>query len=60
MCIRDRSYIFEVVGNHVIKKEIRLVERYNNLQIIEGLESGVKIVSKDVSSLTDGQVIIIN
>ena len=56
----NQSYIFEVVGNHVIKKEIRLVERYNNLQIIEGLESGVKIVSKDVSSLTDGQVIIIN
>ena len=56
----NQSYIFEVVGNHVIKKEIRLIERYNNLQIIEGLESGVKIVSKDVSSLTDGQVIIIN
>ena len=56
----NQTYIFEVVGNHVIKKEIRLIERYNNLQIIEGLESGVKIVSKDVSSLTDGQVIIIN
>ncbi len=56
----NQSYIFEVVGNNVIKKEIRLIERYNNLQIIEGLESGVKIVSKDVSSLTDGQVIIIN
>ena len=54
------SYIFEVVDNHVIKKEIRLIERFNNFQIIEGIESGIRIVSKDVSSLTDGQVVIAN
>ena len=54
------SYIFEVVDNHVIKKEIRLIERFNNFQIIEGVESGIRIVSKDVSSLTDGQVVIAN
>ena len=54
------SYIFEVVDNHVVKKEIRLVERFNDFQIIEGVESGIRIVSKDVSSLTDGQVIIAN
>jgi len=54
------SYIFEVVDNYVVKKEIRLVERFNDFQIIEGVESGIRIVSKDVSSLTDGQVIIAN
>ena len=54
------SYVFEVVDNHVIKKEIRLIERFNNFQIIEGVESGIRIVSKDVSSLTDGQVVIAN
>jgi len=54
------SYVFEVVDNRVIKKEIRLIERFNNFQIIEGVETGVRIVSKDVSSLTDGQVIIAN
>ena len=54
------SYIFEVVDNHVIKKEIRLIERFNNFQFIEGVESGIRIVSKDVSSLTDGQVVIAN
>ena len=54
------SYIFEVVDNYVIKKEIRLIERFNNFQIIEGVESGIRIVSKDVSSLTDGQVVIAN
>ena len=54
------SYIFEVVDNHVIKKEIRLIERFNNFQIIEGVEPGIRIVSKDVSSLSDGQVVIAN
>ena len=54
------SYVFEVVDNRVIKKEITLIERFNNFQIIEGVETGVRIVSKDVSSLTDGQVIIAN
>ena len=54
------SYVFEVVDNHVVKKEIRLVERFNNFQIVEGVESGIRIVSKDASSLTDGQVIIAN
>ena len=54
------SYVFEVVDNQVVKKQIRLIERFNNFQIVEGVQSGVKIVSKDVSSLTDGQVIITN
>jgi len=54
------SYIFEVVDSHVIKKEIRLIEIFNNFQIIEGVEPGIRIVSKDVSSLTDGQVVIAN
>ena len=54
------SYIFVVVDNHVVKKKVRLIERFNNFQIIEGVESGITIVSKDVSSLTDGQVIIAN
>ena len=57
---QDNNVTTGRIYNNVIKKEIRLIERYNNLQIIEGLESGVKIVSIDVSSLTDGQVIIIN
>ena len=44
----------------VVKKQIRLIERFNNFQIVEGVESGIRIVSKDVSSLTDGQVVIAN
>ena len=54
-----QSYVFEVVDDHVTKKTIKLIERYKELQIIAGLESGSRIISKDVSSLADGQNVIV-
>jgi RND family efflux transporter MFP subunit len=54
-----QSYVFEVVDDHVTKKTIKLIERYKELQIIAGLESGSRIISKDVSSLADGQKVIV-
>ncbi|MAJ91550.1 MAG: hypothetical protein CMF40_05105 [Legionellales bacterium] len=54
------AYIFEIIGNNVFKKKIRLVDRYNDLQIIEGIAPGTSIVARDVSNLMDGQLIISN
>lgn len=54
-----QSYVFEVVDDHVSKRPIKLIERYKELQIIAGLESGSRIISKDVSSLADGQTVIV-
>ena len=54
------AYIFEIIGNNVFKKKIRLVDRYNDLQIIEGMTPGTTIVARDVSNLMDGQLIISN
>jgi len=54
-----QSYAFEVINDRVVKKTVKLIERYKDIQIISGIESGSTIISKDVSSLTDGQVIII-
>ncbi len=54
-----QSYVFEVVDDHVIKKPIKLIERYKDIQVIAGLESGSRIISKDVSSLADGQTVIV-
>ena len=54
-----QSYIFEVVDEHVIRKPITLLERYQDLQIVEGVEPGAIIISRDVSSLADGQKIYI-
>lgn len=54
-----QSFVFEVVDDHVVKREISLVERYNDVQIIAGIEPGRKIISRDVSSLADGQAVIV-
>ncbi len=53
------AYAFEVIDEHVAKRPIKLVERYKNIQIIAGLKAGSTIISKDVSSLADGQVVMI-
>ncbi len=54
-----QSYVFEVINDHAIKKTVKLIERYKDVQIIAGVESGSTIVSRDVSSLADGQAVII-
>ncbi len=56
----EDTYIFEVIENKVFKKKIKLVERYNDLQIIEGSTPNTTIVSRNASNLTDGQSIISN
>ena len=55
-----QSFVFELVDDHVIRKQITLIERYNDLHIIEGVEPGSTIVSRDVSSLADGQTVVTN
>jgi len=51
-------YVFEVVDDHIVRKSVEIVERYNNVQIIKGMEKDIIIVSRDVSSLADGQIVI--
>lgn len=54
-----QSYVFEVINDRAVKRSVKLIERYKNVQIIAGIESGQTIISKDVSSLADGQAVII-
>ena len=54
-----KSYIFEVVEDHIVKKPVTLIERHNDLHIIEGIDPGVVIVNKDVSGLADGQTVYV-
>ena len=42
-----------------LKEQLKLIERYKDVQVIAGIESGSTIISKDVSSLADGQAVII-
>ncbi len=54
-----QSYIFELVDDHhVVKKQIELIERYKDVQIVSGIEPGTLIVSRDVSNLVDGQIVV--
>lgn len=56
-----QSYVFEVVDkDHVVRKPVEIIERYNDVQIISGIEPGTYIVSRDVSSLVDGQTVVVH
>lgn len=52
-----QSFVFELNEAYLIRKPIQLIERYNDFHIIEGVDSGAIIVSRDVSGLADGQLV---
>lgn len=54
-----QSYVFELIGEKISRKPVTLIERYNDVHIIEGIAPGTRIVSKDVSSLADGQTVVV-
>ncbi len=55
-----QTYVFQVQDEALKRIPIKLVERYRDLQIIKGVEAGTQIVSRDVSSLADGQTVNIH
>jgi HlyD family secretion protein len=50
-----QAYVFTVEGNHLSKQPVELVARQNDLQVIEGIIPGTRIVTRDVGLLADGQ-----
>ncbi len=52
-----QTYVFLLEDDVLTRQPVTLIERYNNLHIIEGLEAGTTVVSRDVSSLADGQTV---
>ncbi|MCZ6805053.1 MAG: efflux RND transporter periplasmic adaptor subunit [Proteobacteria bacterium] len=55
-----QSYVFVVIDDHVVKTLVKLVERYNDIQIIAGIKPGATIIGRDVSSLADGQAVVVH
>ena len=51
------TFVFEVQEQTLKRQPIQLVERFRDKQIIEGVDAGINIVSRDVSSLADGQTV---
>jgi RND family efflux transporter MFP subunit len=52
-----RAYVFTVEGNRISKHQVELVARQNDMQIIDGISPGTRIVARDVTLLADGQVV---
>lgn len=50
-----RAYVFVVNDDRLSRKEVSLVERQGNLQAIDGVKAGQKIVVRDVAVLADNQ-----
>lgn len=55
---RGKAFVFVVQGNRITKTDVKLGRRVNNEYIVlDGLVPGQKIVARDVTSLSDEQVI---
>ena len=52
-----QTFLFEVEADRLNRMPVSLIERYNDKHIIEGVKTGTHIVSRDVSSLADGQTV---
>jgi RND family efflux transporter MFP subunit len=50
-----RAYVFAVEGNHINKRQVDLIARQKNMQVIQGITAGTRIVARDVTVFADGQ-----
>lgn len=55
-----KTFVFTLKDTTLSREPVRLIERYNDQHIIEGVSAGTRIVSRDVSSLADGQTVNIH
>ena len=54
-----RAYVFTVKENRISKHPVELISRQNDLQVIEGVSPGTRIVTRDVTLLADGQEVYV-
>ena len=52
-----KTFVFTLKDKTLSREQVRLIERYKDQHIVEGLSAGTPIVSRDVSSLADGQTV---
>ncbi len=51
----DRYYVFVVEQTHLRRKEIDVLSREDDYYVVDGIDSGIRIVSRDVNGLVDNQ-----
>lgn len=52
-----QTFLFGVEADRLARMPVSLIERYSDKHIIEGVKTGTRIVSRDVSGLADGQAV---
>lgn len=55
----NNNYVFRLSNGHVVKTPIRLIKRYLDLQIIDGLPVNTRIVANNVAALADQQAVAV-
>ncbi len=52
-----QSFVFKVEDNHAVRQPVILMQRYQQWQVVDGIEPGTTIISRDVATLASGQEI---
>jgi multidrug efflux system membrane fusion protein len=59
--LREESgaYVYRVRDRQLVKTPVQLLERHRDLQVVQGLDPGTVIVSRDVAALAEGQEVTV-
>ena len=55
----NKSYVFKLEKNHVIRQPVVLKQRHKQWQVIKGIEANTEIISRDVATLASGQEVVV-
>ena len=50
-----QSFVFKIEKNHAMRHPVDLIQRHQDWQVVSGILPGVKIISRDVATLANGQ-----
>lgn len=53
-----QAYVFQVLENRVERRQISLVQRHEDWQVVKGVDAGTLIVARDVAALSNGQNVV--
>ncbi|MEE8320895.1 MAG: efflux RND transporter periplasmic adaptor subunit [Gammaproteobacteria bacterium] len=55
-----QAYLFQVQDERVLRRPVKLIQRYRNWQVIHGINPDTVIVTRDVAALADGQAVTVD
>ncbi len=55
-----QAYLFQVQDERVLRRPVKLIQRYRNWQVIHGVNPDTVIVTRDVAALADGQAVTVD